>query len=54
MNCVAAPVRDATGRVVAAASLSVPDLVLPYEQVLELLPRLLVTTAAISTDCGAP
>ncbi|MCX4744874.1 IclR family transcriptional regulator [Kitasatospora sp. NBC_01287] len=54
MNCVAAPVRDATGRVVAAASLSVPDLVLPYEQVLELLPQLLATTAEISAACGSP
>ncbi|WP_329570866.1 IclR family transcriptional regulator [Kitasatospora sp. NBC_01266] len=54
MNCVATPIRDATGRVVAAASLSVPDLVLPYEQVLELLPQLRATTAAISADCGAP
>ncbi|PYC76392.1 IclR family transcriptional regulator [Streptomyces tateyamensis] len=53
MNCVAAPVRDATGRVVAAASLSVPDLVLPYEQVLELLPQLRAACAAISADCGA-
>ncbi len=54
MNCVAAPVRDATGRVVAAVSISVPDLVLPYEQVLELLPQLLAATAAISADCGTP
>ncbi|MFE0463410.1 IclR family transcriptional regulator [Kitasatospora sp. NPDC058965] len=53
MNCVAAPVRDATGRVVAAASLSVPDLVLPYERVLELLPQLRAACAAISADCGA-
>ncbi|WP_035795425.1 IclR family transcriptional regulator [Kitasatospora mediocidica] len=53
MNCVAAPVRDATGRVVAAASISVPDLVLPYERVLDLLPQLLATAAAVSADCGA-
>ncbi|GAA1071533.1 IclR family transcriptional regulator [Kitasatospora nipponensis] len=53
MNCVGAPIRDATGRVVAAASISVPDLVLPYERVLELLPRLLAATAAVSADCGA-
>ncbi|GAA1933268.1 IclR family transcriptional regulator [Kitasatospora viridis] len=48
MNCVAAPIRDAGGQVVAAASLSVPDLVLPYEGVLELLPQLLAATAAAS------
>lgn len=54
INCIAAPVRDATGRVVAAASVSVPDIVLPYEQVLELLPQLLATARAISADCGLP
>jgi DNA-binding IclR family transcriptional regulator len=54
INCVAAPVRDATGRVVAAVSISVPDVVLPYEQVLELLPRLLATARAVSADAGAP
>ncbi|MER5864365.1 IclR family transcriptional regulator [Kitasatospora sp. NPDC002040] len=52
INCVAAPVRDATGRVVAAASVSVPDVLLPYAQVLALLPQLRATTAAISADCG--
>ncbi|WP_030265148.1 IclR family transcriptional regulator [Streptomyces sp. NRRL B-24484] len=54
INCVAAPVRDVSGRVVAAASVSVPDVVLPYEQVLELLPQLLATARAISADAGAP
>ncbi|MFJ9517581.1 IclR family transcriptional regulator [Kitasatospora sp. NPDC101801] len=52
INCVAAPVRDATGRVVAAASVSVPDVLLPYDQVLALLPQLRATTTAISADCG--
>ncbi|SEK58527.1 IclR family transcriptional regulator [Streptacidiphilus jiangxiensis] len=52
INCVAAPVRDASGRVAAAVSLSVPDVVLPYEQVLELLPQLLATARAISEDAG--
>ncbi|MFF2148481.1 IclR family transcriptional regulator [Kitasatospora sp. NPDC058190] len=54
INCVAAPIRDASGRVVAAASISVPDVVLPYEQVLDLLPRLLTTARAVSADCGSP
>ncbi|BAJ32247.1 MULTISPECIES: IclR family transcriptional regulator [Kitasatospora] len=54
INCVAAPIRDASGRVVAAASISVPDVVLPYEQVLDLLPQLLACTRAISTDAGLP
>ncbi|PBC76554.1 IclR family transcriptional regulator [Streptomyces sp. TLI_235] len=53
INCVAAPVRDATGRIVAAASISVPDVVLPYERVLELLPQLLATARAVSADAGA-
>ncbi|GAA2825366.1 IclR family transcriptional regulator [Kitasatospora paracochleata] len=52
INCIAAPVRDATGRVVAAVSMSVPDMVLPYAQVLELLPRLLATARAASADAG--
>lgn len=54
INCVAAPVRDVTGRVVAAASISVPDVVLPYERVLELVPQLKATAAAISADAGLP
>ncbi|WP_354643350.1 IclR family transcriptional regulator domain-containing protein [Kitasatospora camelliae] len=54
INCVAAPVRDAGGRVAAAVSISVPDVVLPYEQVLELVPRLLACARAASADAGAP
>jgi len=52
INCVGAPIRDASGRVVAAASISVPDVLLDYEQVLNLLPNLLKSAAAISADCG--
>ncbi|GLW64441.1 IclR family transcriptional regulator [Actinomadura rubrobrunea] len=52
IRCVAAPIRDVTGRVVAAASISVPDVVLPREQVMDLLPELLATTRAISAECG--
>jgi DNA-binding IclR family transcriptional regulator len=52
INCVGAPIRDASGRVVAAASISVPDVLLDFEQVLALLPDLLTTAAAISADCG--
>ena len=52
INCVGAPIRDASGRVVAAASISVPDVLLDYEQVLNLLPDLLKSAAAISADCG--
>lgn len=37
---------------VAAVSLSVPDVVLDFGQVLTLLPELLATAAAVSADCG--
>jgi DNA-binding IclR family transcriptional regulator len=52
INCVGVPVRDASGRVVAAASISVPDVLLDYDRVLALLPDLLKAAAAISADCG--
>lgn len=52
INCLAAPVRGASGRVLAAVSVSVPDIVLTYEQLLELLPALLDVTTTISRDCG--
>jgi DNA-binding IclR family transcriptional regulator len=52
INCIGAPVRDASGRVVAAVSVSVPDIVLTYAQLLELLPALLAMTDSISRDCG--
>ena len=47
-----APVRSASGRAVAAVSVSVPDIVLTYERLLELLPSLLTVTEKISRDCG--
>ncbi|TDD60214.1 IclR family transcriptional regulator [Kribbella antibiotica] len=50
MNCIGAPVMDQAGRIVGAVSVSVPDVLLNYEQVLELLPELLATTQAISAD----
>ncbi|TYB49082.1 IclR family transcriptional regulator [Actinomadura chibensis] len=52
IRCIAAPVRDATGRVVAAVSISVPAVVLDRDGVLALLPRLLETVRAVSADCG--
>ncbi|GIT78333.1 IclR family transcriptional regulator [Leifsonia sp. LS1] len=54
MNCVGAPVFGADGRVAAAVSVSVPNVVLPYEGVLALLPALLAATARISAELGAP
>jgi len=50
INCIAAPVRDATGRIMAAVSISVPDVILSHDEVHGLLPRLLETTAAIEAD----
>jgi DNA-binding IclR family transcriptional regulator len=52
INCIAAPVRDASGRVVAAVSVSVPDIVLSDDGLLELVPSLRSVTDAISRDCG--
>lgn len=52
ITCVAAPVRDASGQVVAAVSISVPHLLLTRDQVLALLPELQDTTRRISADCG--
>jgi len=48
------PLKDGDGRVVGAVSVSVPDLLLNYEQVLELLPDLLATANAISAVAAAP
>jgi DNA-binding IclR family transcriptional regulator len=52
MNCVAAPVFGPDGRVAAAVSISVPTMVLPHSGVRALLPQLLDTTTAISTELG--
>lgn len=50
INCVGAPVHDETGRVLAAVSISVPDVILPREKVRGLVPQLLAATEAISAD----
>jgi DNA-binding IclR family transcriptional regulator len=52
INCVAAPVRGASGRVLAAVSVSVPDIVLSFDELLGMVPALLDVTATISTECG--
>lgn len=52
INCIAAPVRAASGRAVAAVSVSVPDIVMTDEQLQTLLPLLLDVVDAISRDCG--
>lgn len=52
VNRIAAPVRDASGRAVAAVSVSVPNIVLSDERLLELLPSLLAVTERISREHG--
>lgn len=52
INCIGAPIRDASGRAVAAVSVSVPDIVMTDEQLLTLLPMLKDVVDAISRDCG--
>jgi DNA-binding IclR family transcriptional regulator len=52
INCVAAPIRDAAGQVLAAVSISVPEPALSYQDVLALLPALLKTAATASAEFG--
>lgn len=52
INCVAVPIHDGTGAVVAALSMSVPNVLLDHDQVLGLLPRVRATAEAISTELG--
>ncbi|WP_426625923.1 IclR family transcriptional regulator [Leifsonia sp. McL0607] len=54
MNCVGAPVRGPDRRIAAAVSISVPNVVLPHDGVLALLPALLDATTRISAELGAP
>lgn len=50
INCVGAPVRGADGRVVAAMSVSAPNVVVTAEELLTLLPLVRRTAEAISRD----
>jgi len=50
VNCVGAPVRDASGTVVAAVSVSVPDVILDLDGVRDLVPLLRATAAAVEAD----
>jgi DNA-binding IclR family transcriptional regulator len=52
IHCVAAPVRDARGEVVAAVSLSVPRVLLDLDGLLRLVPALLDAASAASAECG--
>lgn len=52
IHCVAAPIRDQSGTVLAAVSLSVPKILLDRPGLLALIPDLLATAAAASRACG--
>jgi len=52
VHCVAAPIRGTHGEVLAAMSLSVPELVLDLDGVLRLVPELLGAASAASAECG--
>jgi DNA-binding IclR family transcriptional regulator len=54
VTCVAAPVRDARGQVVAAVSITALRAVAPVERLRGCLPDLTETCAAISRDLGWP
>ncbi|HEX3782302.1 MAG TPA: IclR family transcriptional regulator [Pseudonocardiaceae bacterium] len=53
IHCIAAPVRGADGAVVAAISVSVPRMMLDYDGLLALVPKLLHASTTASLDCGA-
>ncbi|MBE9497949.1 MULTISPECIES: IclR family transcriptional regulator [Streptomyces] len=50
INCVAAPIRGAEGRVVAAMSVSAPNVVVSADELLALLPRVRRTAEAVSAE----
>ncbi len=52
VNCIGVPVRDGTGAVVAAVSMSVPDMLLDHDQVRATLPRVRAAADAISEELG--
>jgi DNA-binding IclR family transcriptional regulator len=52
IHCVAAPIRGTGGEVLAAMSLSVPEVILDLDGLLELVPDLLSAAAKASAECG--
>ncbi|MBE9375265.1 IclR family transcriptional regulator [Saccharopolyspora sp. HNM0983] len=52
IHCIAAPVRDGSGEVVAAVSLSVPQVLLDIDGLLALVDDLLRTTGQVSAELG--
>lgn len=52
IHCVAAPVFDTTGNVVAAISISTPGMILDHHDLVQLVPDLISTAADISEELG--
>jgi DNA-binding IclR family transcriptional regulator len=52
IHCVAAPIRGPRGEVLAAMSLSVPQVLLDYDGLLALVPDLLRAAEKASVECG--
>lgn len=52
IHCIAAPVRGPNGEVLAAASMSVPKVLLDYEGLLALVPELVAATTEASVHSG--
>lgn len=52
IHCIAAPIFDASGHVTAAASISVPRMVLDHDALVELAPDLTATANDISEELG--
>ena len=52
VRCVAAPIRDATGAVIAALSMSGASVYMTNERLRELRPRVLATASEVSAELG--
>lgn len=52
IHCIAAPIRSANGSVTSGVSISVPKVLLSFEDLQQLLPELIAATEAISRDYG--
>jgi DNA-binding IclR family transcriptional regulator len=54
VSCIAAPIHDERGEVVAAVSITVPAVLVPPEDVEALVPQLLDAAAAVDADLRQP
>jgi DNA-binding IclR family transcriptional regulator len=52
IHCIAAPIRSANGAVTSAVSISVPKMILSFDDLQQLLPDLIAATDAIARDYG--